>query len=184
MDGRCERHQFEAAIGLCDFCGDEYCGECLVYPFGQKKPPMCIPCTIKQSGLRSTNARRRKLSKQERKEMEERIAGQTAPTVLSATEAALMSAGKPGKHASAAGADSKEKKRGRFGRKKGDGGGGDEAPAIRPVAEAPRPSFEPTPAPAPTMAPDDEASAIPSGVGMTAPGADDIDWSKPFEVKG
>jgi hypothetical protein len=181
MDGRCERHQFEAAIGLCDFCGEEFCGECLVFPFGQKKPPLCIPCTITQSGLRATTKRRRKLSKKEKSEIEERLSSQSAPSVLSASEAALMSAGKPGKHASAAGAKV-DKKGGRFGRKKGGGeAAASETPAIKPI------TVEPSAAPmnvAPPPPDSSEAPAVPSGVGMTAPGAEEIDWSKPFEVNG
>lgn len=184
MDGRCERHQFEAAIGLCDFCGEEFCGECLVHPFGEKRPPLCIPCTISQSGLRASNTRRRKLSRKERKEMEERITTQTTPTVLSATEAALMSAGKPGRHASAA-TETKEKKRGLRGKKKDKGEPSDDTPTIKPVVATPSPapsSYEPTPEPAADDAAD--AADVPSGVGMTAPGAEEIDWSKPFEIKG
>ena len=33
----------------------EFCGECLVYSFGPKKPPFCIPCAVAAAGIR-TNA--------------------------------------------------------------------------------------------------------------------------------
>jgi hypothetical protein len=52
MDGRCERHLFDQAIDLCDRCGAEFCGDCLVYSFGPKKPPYCLPCAVEAAGVR------------------------------------------------------------------------------------------------------------------------------------
>lgn len=54
MQGRCDKHLFEAAEDKCGRCGYEFCGECLVYSFGAKKPPFCIPCAVAAAGLRST----------------------------------------------------------------------------------------------------------------------------------
>jgi hypothetical protein len=34
----------------------EFCGECLVYAFGLKKPPLCIPCAVVAAGIRSNAA--------------------------------------------------------------------------------------------------------------------------------
>lgn len=53
MDG-CIRHTFERAEDNCRTCGLSFCGECLVYSFGPKRPPYCIPCAIAASGVRST----------------------------------------------------------------------------------------------------------------------------------
>ena len=53
MQGRCDKHLFEAAEDTCGKCGYEYCGECLVYSFGPKKPPFCIPCAVAAAGVRS-----------------------------------------------------------------------------------------------------------------------------------
>jgi len=53
MQGRCDKHLFEAAEDQCGRCGYEFCGECLVYAFGLKKPPFCIPCAVVAAGIRS-----------------------------------------------------------------------------------------------------------------------------------
>jgi hypothetical protein len=53
MQGRCDKHLFEGAEDRCGKCGYEFCGECLVYSFGPKKPPFCIPCAVAAAGIRS-----------------------------------------------------------------------------------------------------------------------------------
>jgi hypothetical protein len=53
MQGRCDKHLFEAAEDRCGKCGYEFCGECLVYSFGAKKPPYCIACAVAAAGIRS-----------------------------------------------------------------------------------------------------------------------------------
>jgi hypothetical protein len=53
MQGRCDKHLFEGAEDRCGRCGYEFCGECLVYAFGAKKPPYCIPCAVAAAGIRS-----------------------------------------------------------------------------------------------------------------------------------
>lgn len=58
MQGRCDKHLFEAAEDRCGKCGYEFCGECLVYAFGPKKPPMCIACAVAAAGVRSTAGNR------------------------------------------------------------------------------------------------------------------------------
>ena len=50
----CEKHTFEVAEGQCRRCGHGFCGRCLVYAFGPKKPPFCISCAILAAGVRST----------------------------------------------------------------------------------------------------------------------------------
>lgn len=77
LDERCARHQFEAAIDRCRQCGHPFCGECLVYSFGDKQPPFCIPCALSASGVRSNAARQPALPKKElkrRQKAEARIA--------------------------------------------------------------------------------------------------------------
>ena len=56
MQGRCDKHLFESAEDRCGRCGYEFCGECLVYSFGLKKPPLCIPCAVVAAGIRSNAA--------------------------------------------------------------------------------------------------------------------------------
>jgi hypothetical protein len=58
MQGRCDKHLFEASEDRCGKCGYEFCGECLVYAFGPKKPPLCIACAVAAAGLRSTAGNR------------------------------------------------------------------------------------------------------------------------------
>ena len=58
MQGRCEKHLFETAEDRCGKCGLEFCTECLVYSFGPKRPPFCIPCAVSAAGIRSGSGRR------------------------------------------------------------------------------------------------------------------------------
>ena len=86
MDGRCDKHPFEASSARCRECGGEYCPDCLVYPFGEKKPPFCIGCAIAAAGVRSSSARPHRVSKRElrREEKErrkaEKVAARAQPT--------------------------------------------------------------------------------------------------------
>ncbi len=50
--GLCREHSFETAVALCRRCGHEYCDNCVVYPFGAKKP-VCKACAISMGGVRS-----------------------------------------------------------------------------------------------------------------------------------
>lgn len=83
LDERCTRHQFEAAIDRCRQCGHPFCGECLVYSFGEKQPPFCIPCALSASGVRSNAARspampRKELKKRQREVERTRARAATA----------------------------------------------------------------------------------------------------------
>lgn len=79
MDGRCTRHQFEPADGVCRNCGFEFCAECLVFAFGPDKPPYCIPCALAASGVRANTSQPR-LSRREvrRRDKERRRAEKAA----------------------------------------------------------------------------------------------------------
>jgi hypothetical protein len=68
MEERCARHQFEAAEDVCRSCGHDFCGECLVYAFGSKKPPYCLSCALAASGVRATATIRPVRSKREIRE--------------------------------------------------------------------------------------------------------------------
>jgi hypothetical protein len=69
-DEQCVKHQFEAAIDCCRHCGLPFCGECLIYSFGERQPPFCIPCALGRSGVRSTAARVPAVSKKELRKRE------------------------------------------------------------------------------------------------------------------
>jgi hypothetical protein len=70
MEGRCERHLFDRAIDRCGRCGLEFCQTCVVYPFGQRKAPYCLPCAVEAAGVRSSAGSGRALSRRERKQLE------------------------------------------------------------------------------------------------------------------
>jgi hypothetical protein len=69
MQGRCEKHLFEVAEDRCGKCGLEFCAECLVYSFGPKRPPFCIPCAVSAAGIR-TSAGRGPLPRRQAKRLE------------------------------------------------------------------------------------------------------------------
>jgi hypothetical protein len=50
--GRCDRHQFNEAVARCARCNASFCTECFVYPFGRKRPPLCVPCALVAGGVR------------------------------------------------------------------------------------------------------------------------------------
>lgn len=49
----CEKHGFEFADAMCRRCGHWFCSTCLVYAFGENKPPYCVSCAILAAGVRS-----------------------------------------------------------------------------------------------------------------------------------
>ena len=65
MHESCVKHQFESAVDVCRTCGRDFCGECLVYPFGEDKPPYCLDCALSASGVRSAPGKPPLLSKKE-----------------------------------------------------------------------------------------------------------------------
>lgn len=64
-NGFCDKHSFEIAEDFCGACGRSFCAECLLYPFGPKKAPLCLDCAITAGGLRSNAARGRVNNKRE-----------------------------------------------------------------------------------------------------------------------
>jgi hypothetical protein len=69
--GFCENHSFEVSEDDCGNCGRSFCSECLVYPFGRKRPPLCKACAIAAAGIRKNGGRapvasRRELKRQQR----------------------------------------------------------------------------------------------------------------------
>lgn len=54
----CIKHPFERAEDACRSCSHGFCGDCLVYAFGPKRPPYCIGCAIAAAGVRSTAGNR------------------------------------------------------------------------------------------------------------------------------
>jgi hypothetical protein len=69
MQGRCDKHLFESAEDMCGRCGYEFCGECLVYAFGTKKPPLCISCAVAAAGIRSSAGNRPVVTRNEMRQI-------------------------------------------------------------------------------------------------------------------
>lgn len=65
METRCFNHTFESAENLCRMCGHGFCNECLVYAFGNDKPPFCLSCALAAAGVRANAARQPAMGKRE-----------------------------------------------------------------------------------------------------------------------
>jgi hypothetical protein len=52
----CRKHPHEMGVALCGRCGGAWCGSCLVYAFGPKKPPYCMSCAMVAGGVRTSAA--------------------------------------------------------------------------------------------------------------------------------
>ncbi len=65
MGKLCSRHPFECADNVCSKCGASYCFDCLVYPKGPKKPPLCVNCTLTAAGVRANAKNAPSLSKRQ-----------------------------------------------------------------------------------------------------------------------
>jgi hypothetical protein len=50
---QCSKHPFDRASDICAHCGATFCRPCLVYPGGQKRAALCVPCTISRAGIRA-----------------------------------------------------------------------------------------------------------------------------------
>jgi len=59
MDAGCDLHPFEHAHDECRVCRKPFCRECLVYSFGPKQPPLCVPCALGMAGVRRSGRRQR-----------------------------------------------------------------------------------------------------------------------------
>jgi hypothetical protein len=53
----CIKHSFETAAGVCRQCRNAYCSECLVFAFGEDKPPYCVTCALNVAGVRHHGAK-------------------------------------------------------------------------------------------------------------------------------
>jgi hypothetical protein len=52
----CSKHPHEKGVAVCRRCGHGWCGSCLVYAFGPKKPPFCMSCAMVAGGVKSTSS--------------------------------------------------------------------------------------------------------------------------------
>ncbi|HTO01299.1 MAG TPA: hypothetical protein VL068_11550 [Microthrixaceae bacterium] len=64
MSSSCVKHPMNFGEEICGECGHHFCQECVVFPFGSKKPPLCISCALELGGISSHPTGRPKLSRQ------------------------------------------------------------------------------------------------------------------------
>jgi hypothetical protein len=69
MEGRCDKHLFEKSVDVCRECGYEFCPECLIYAFGPKQPPYCVPCAVSAAGIRRNAGPTPSMSKAAKKQL-------------------------------------------------------------------------------------------------------------------
>jgi hypothetical protein len=67
----CVKHPMTMGEHICGDCGHQFCPECVVFPFGTSKPPLCIACALERGGVRRQSVGRPKLT---RKSIKERLA--------------------------------------------------------------------------------------------------------------
>ncbi len=70
MSFSCVKHPMTMGEYICGECGHQFCPECVVFPFGPSKLPMCIACALELGGVRRQSTGRPKLA---RKSIRERL---------------------------------------------------------------------------------------------------------------
>lgn len=59
----CVKHPMAVSEHVCGRCGHEFCAECVVFPFGLRKPPLCISCALEAGGVRRQHTGRPRFSR-------------------------------------------------------------------------------------------------------------------------
>ena len=84
MSYSCVKHPMAMAEFVCGQCGHEFCPECVVFPYGVDKPPVCITCALQMAGVSRRPTGRPKLS---RRDIRRRLREQRRATTAGATTA-------------------------------------------------------------------------------------------------
>lgn len=79
MSFSCVKHPMTMGEYICGECGHQFCPECVVFPFGASKPPVCIACALELGGVRRQKVDRPKLA---RKSIKERLALQRTQSAV------------------------------------------------------------------------------------------------------
>ncbi len=87
MASSCTKHPHEAAAGLCRRCGHSWCGTCLVFAHGPKKPAYCLGCAMVAGGVKSSGA----LPPMPRRELKAQMRAMKAEAKAEAKAAAVAS---------------------------------------------------------------------------------------------
>lgn len=77
MSLSCVRHPMTLGEHICGECGHQFCPECVVFPFGAARPPLCIACALELGGVRRRATDRPKLT---RKAVRQRLAARRGTT--------------------------------------------------------------------------------------------------------
>ena len=78
MSESCVKHPMTVAEFACGTCGHDFCPERVVFPYGLKKPPICITCALARGGVSRRETGRPKLS---RKQIKERMKARNLTTM-------------------------------------------------------------------------------------------------------
>jgi hypothetical protein len=82
MSFSCVKHPMTVGEHICGECGHQFCPECVVFPFGTAKPPLCIACALERGGVRRQASNRPKLSRRsirQRLSLQRDVAAQPVP---------------------------------------------------------------------------------------------------------
>jgi hypothetical protein len=78
---------------VCGTCGYDFCAECVVFPFGLARPPMCITCALVAGGVRRRPDDHPRLHPREvRRRVRSRRSGRRAPEPAPPPEAPAVPA--------------------------------------------------------------------------------------------
>jgi len=81
------------AAAACGQCGHLFCADCLVYPFGESRPPLCVGCALAAAGVRKKATSRPKLRRSAAKARQSTLAAETERSAAAAeAEAARLEA--------------------------------------------------------------------------------------------
>lgn len=86
MPHSCADHPSLRAAGACGQCGHLFCDDCLVYPFGDARPPMCVACALAAAGVRKKKSARPKLRRSVARSRHAAFAAEQAEVAAHATE--------------------------------------------------------------------------------------------------
>ncbi|MFV0317047.1 MAG: hypothetical protein ACK5O2_08810 [Microthrixaceae bacterium] len=50
---------------ICGRCGHDFCSDCVVYPFGESKAPLCVSCALEAGGVSRQHTGRPRLAPRE-----------------------------------------------------------------------------------------------------------------------
>ena len=74
----CVKHPITMGEYICGDCGHQFCPECVVFPFGLRKPPLCLACALAKGGI---SRRDQGLPKLGRRQVKQRVKARRQTTV-------------------------------------------------------------------------------------------------------